>query len=467
MNKKKKVFLINPNQDFLYQSVKIKEGADYSPPLNLATLAASCLKAGHQVEIFDMNLPGNNEKKLTSLIKKFSPDYVGVTFTTPLFSEAAKIIQLVKKISPACLLLGGGPHASSFPEETLDDLALDMVVIGEGDFTLPEILSGKPWEKIAGICFKKNNKIKRTGPKDFIENLDHLPYPAWQLYDLSRYQTSPLLSRANPAAWMETSRGCPYGCVYCNKSVFGRTFRVKSASRVVDEMALMLNKGIKEIHLADDNFSRDMGRAEKICDEIIKRGLKFPWATITGIRVDRVNQRLLEKMKAAGCYRVYFGIESGSQRILDNIQKGINLKQVRQAIIWAKRAGLETFGFFMIALPGEELSDIKKTIKFATSLDLDMAKMSVTIPLPATPLYNELEEQGKIKTKNWSEFNLYLPAPAVYDHPNLDWGTIDKYYGIFYRRFYFNPRFIAKRLLFSLKNRTLISDFRAALKTKW
>jgi anaerobic magnesium-protoporphyrin IX monomethyl ester cyclase len=266
---------------------------------------------------------------------------------------------------------------------------------------------------------------------------------------------------------METSRGCPYGCVYCNKSVFGRTFRVKSASRVVDEMELMLKEGIKEIHLADDNFTRDMVRAEKICQEIIERGLRFPWATITGIRVDRVNQRLLKKMKAAGCYRVYFGIESGSQRILNNIQKGINLKQVRQAIKWSKKAGLETFGFFMIALPGEELNDIKKTIKLATSLDLDMAKMSVTIPLPATPLYNELEEQGKIKTKNWSEFNLYLPAPAIYDHPNLDWGTIDKYYALFYRRFYFNPRFIAKRLLFSLKNRTLISDLRAALKTKW
>jgi anaerobic magnesium-protoporphyrin IX monomethyl ester cyclase len=346
------------------------------------------------------------------------------------------------------LLLGGGAHASSFPEETLQDLALDIVVVGEGDYTLPEILSGKQWRKIKGICFKQKGKIIMTRRKDFIENLDQLPYPSWSLYDLPRYQTSPLLSRANPAGWMETSRGCPYGCVYCNKSVFGRTFRIKSASRVVDEMEFMLKSGLKEIHIADDNFTSDMERAEEICEEIIKRGLKFPWATITGIRVDRVNKGLLRKMKRAGCYRVYFGIESGSQRVLNNINKGINLKQIRQAINWAKKAGLETFGFFMIALPGEKLSDIKKTIKFATSLDLDMAKMSVTIPLPATPLYNELKNQGKIKTKNWSEFNLYLPAPAIYDHPNLDWETIDKYYSLFYRRFYFHPRFITKRFLF-------------------
>lgn len=467
MAKNKKVLLINPNQSSLYEQVKIKVGAVYSPVLSLATLAASCLAAGHQVKIFDMNLPDRDEKKLIRLLKQYSPEFVGITFTTPLYPQMVKIAKTVKKVLPDCILLGGGPHASSFPKETLRETPLDLVVVGEGDDTLPEILSNKHWDNISGIFFKKKSRIKKTRPRNLIKNLDSLPYPAWQLYDLSGYQTSALMTRANPSGWMETSRGCPYGCVYCNKSVFGRTLRVKSPQRVVNEIKYMLEAGFKEIHIADDNLTFDMKRAEEICDLIIAKGLKFPWATVNGIRVNKVNQKLLKKMKKAGCYRVYFGIESGSQKILNNIKKGINLHQVRQAVKWAKKAGLETFGFFMIALPGETESDIEKTIKLATSLDLDMAKMSVTTPLPATPLFEDLKKQGKIKTQNWAEYNLYLPVSTVYDHPTLDWETIDKYYSAFYRRFYFNPRFLLKRFVFALKNKTLISDIKAGLSTKW
>lgn len=463
----KKIILINPCQRSLYEFVKIKEGAIYSPVLSLATIAAPCLKEGHQVKIFDMNLLENNEKKLVRLVRRYSPDFVGITFTTPLFPEMVNLAQMIKKELPRCRLLGGGAHASSFPKETLEESPLDLVVIGEGDFVLQEILSGKRWEKIAGVCFNKNKKIKKTRPRKFITDLDSLPYPAWQLYDLSRYQTSALLTRANPAGWLETSRGCIYGCVYCNKSVFGRTFRVKSAVRVVDEIEFMLKMGFKEIHIADDNFTSDMKRAEEVCDKILEKGLKFPWATVTGIRVDRVSQKLLQKMKKAGCYRVYFGIESGSQNVLDNIKKGINLKQIRQAVKWAKKAELETFGFFMIALPGEKTADIKKTIKLATSLDLDIAKMSITVPLPATPLFKELEKQGRIKTRDWSQYNLYLPASTIYDHPFLDWQTVDQYFSLFYRRFYFNPRFLTKRFIFAIKNKTLVSDIKSALRTKW
>lgn len=462
-----RLLLVNPNQHSLYEEVKIKEGALYSPVLSLATLSSTCLADNHQVKIFDMNISTNDEKKLTRLLKKYKPEFVGITFTTPLFPEMVRIAQIIKKKLPSAKIVGGGPHASSFPQETLKDSPLDLVVMGEGDFTLPEILSGKPWSNIAGICYKKGKRIKQTQPRSLIKNLDVLPYPAWKLYDLSAYQTSALMTRAKPAGWIETSRGCPYGCVYCNKSVFGRVFRPKNACRVVDEMESMLNAGFKEVHIADDSFTLDLKRAEKICDLIIARGLRFPWATVNGIRVNRVSQRLLKKMKKAGCYRVYFGIESGSQKILNNIKKGINLHQVRQAVKWAKKAGLETFGFFMIALPGETEKDIQKTIKLATSLGLDMAKMSVTIPLPATPLFDELEKQGKIKAQNWGEYNLYLSASTVYDHPTLDWETVDRYYALFYRQFYFNPRFLAKRFLFALKNKTLISDIKSALKTKW
>lgn len=467
MKRQKKILLINLNQRPLYEPVKIKQGAIYSPSLALATLAGSCLKAKCKAKIFDMNLPENNEKELSRILKTFSPSFVGITFTTPLFSEMVRVAQISRKKLPGCFILGGGAHASSFPEQTLRESPLDLVVIGEGDFTLPEILSRKSWKKIDGVCFKQKGEIKKTKPRKLISDLDVLPYPAWQLYNLARYQTTPLLATNNPVGWIETSRGCIYGCVYCNKSVFGRTFRVKSAQRIINEIKYMLNIGFKEIHIADDNFSSDMRRAEEVCDLIIKNKLRFPWATVTGIRVDKVSLELLQKMKKAGCYRVYFGIESGSQKVLNMIRKGINLRQIHQAVKWAKKVGLETFGFFMIALPGETVSDIKKTIKLAINLELDMAKMSITVPLPATPLYNELKRQGKIKTKNWSQYNLYLPASAVYDHPTLDWKTVEKYYSLFYRKFYFNPKFLLKRFLFAVKKKTLISDIKMALKTRW
>lgn len=463
----KKILLINPNQRSLYEPVKIRVAAIYSPVLSLATIGASSLKEGHQVQIFDMNLPENDFRKLRSQVKKFDPDYAGITFTTPLFPQMIKIAQLVKKVKPSCLLIGGGAHASSFPEETIKDSPLDLVVVGEGDFTLPEILSGKDWEDIEGICFRKNGEIRQKKRKEFINDLDLLPLPAWHLYNLSRYQSPSVLSRTSPAGWLETSRGCVYGCVYCNKSVFGRTFRTKSARRVVEEIAFMLKTGFKEIHLADDCFTTDMKRAEDVCNLIIKKKMNFPWATVTGIRVDRVNLELLRKMKRAGCYRVYYGIESGSQRILDNIKKGTNLRQIRNAVKWAKKAGLETFGFFMIALPGEEIEDIEKTIKFATSLDLDVAKMSITTPLPATPLYNELKEKGLIKARDWGQFNLYLPSSQIYDHPTLNWKTVDQYYSLFYRRFFFNPRFLVKRFISAVRHGTLMADIKSALGTKW
>lgn len=459
----KKILLINPNQNNIYAKVKIKPGAIYSPVLSLAALGASCLKEGHAVKIFDANLPVNNFQRLQKLLKSFLPDYVGITFTTPLFPQMVKIAIRVREYSPKSIVVVGGAHASSFPEETLKDAPVDIVVIGEGDFTLPEILSGKQLKDIKGIAYHK----KFTLPRPPLANLDLLPFPAWQLYDLNKYQTSSLLTRANPAGWLETSRGCIYGCVYCNKSVFGRTFRVKSAKRVVAEIEHMLKVGFKEIHLADDCFTTDMKRAEEICDLIIQKNLHFPWATVTGIRVDRVTLPLLKKMKQAGCYRVFYGIESGSQKILNNIHKGTNLTQIKNAVKWSKEAGLETFGFFMIALPGETISDIQKTIQFATSLDLDVAKMSVTTPLPATPLFDELQKNGRIKTTDWSKYNLYQPTSEIYDHPTLDWKTVDKYYSLFYRSFYLNPRFLFKRFLSALHHKTFISDLRAAFQIKW
>ena len=195
--------------------------------------------------------------------------------------------------------------------------------------------------------------------------------------------------------------------------------------------------------------------------------MNIGWSTITGIRVDRVDFELLDKMRQAGCYRVYFGIESGNQEILNNIKKGITLEQVRKAVEFAKKAKLEIAGYFMVGLPGDTEETMQDTINFAKSLDLNLAKASITIPLPATGIFNELDAKGLIKTHDWEKFKFYSTPSTIYDHQNLSWSTIEKYYSKFYREIYLNPKFIFKRLKNSIINKTIIDDFKMFIQMKW
>lgn len=460
------LLLINPSHESVYRNSKIKAGVPRSPVLSLAAIAPA-LRKNHTVRIFDAAIFTDPYAQLRTEIINFKPDYAAITFTTPLYDEMRRIAGLVKEINPRIVTIGGGPHASAMPQETLGDSPLDIVVAGEGDFALSEIIDGGGPDTVPGVFYKKDGRIFKNPARELIKDLDSLPFPAWDLFDLEKYSSSELLARKSPAGWLETSRGCVFKCAYCNKSVFSAAFRTKSAGRVVDEIEYMLGLGFKEIHIADDAFTTNIARAKDICGEIIKRKLSFPWATVTGIRIDGVDKELLELMKASGCYRVYYGIESGNQKVLDTIQKGITLEKIRAVVKLSKEAGLEVFGFFMIALPGETESSMRDTINFAKELDLDMAKMSITVPLPATRLYETWKEEGRIKTADWTKYNLYAIPKDIFDHPNLTWDKIGEYYRKFYLEFYFRPGFIAKYALKSLKQGTMLRDIKYLLGTNW
>jgi anaerobic magnesium-protoporphyrin IX monomethyl ester cyclase len=463
----KTVFLANPPYDAIYEKSIIHlfkfvsnnkgDRSLYPPQLGLSTIAPAVVNSGHNVRIFDLNIPSNGQK-FAAALETEKPDYVGITFTTPLYNEALKILESVKKHSPGSITIGGGPHTSAFPEKTIRLTKFDIVVMGEGDYTLSEIVNGKPLERIKGIAYKKKGRVFVNPRKEFIHDLDALPFPAWQLFDVNKYNIPKAVATRNKVGPIETSRGCPWGCVYCTKSVFGRNFRVKSPDRVIEEIKYMLEQGFEEIHIADDGFTTQIERAEAICDKIIDSGLKFPWATITGIRADRVTLELLKKMKKAGCYRVYYGIETGNEDIMKRINKGETLEAITNAVKMSKRAGLEVYGFFMIGLPGETEETMQQTIDFAKELRLDMAKISITSPLPSTPLYEEYLAKGLIKSDDWSSFNVYSIPENLYDHENLEWYVIENYYKKFYYSFYLNPGFMIRRVAHSIRNRTLISD---------
>jgi radical SAM superfamily enzyme YgiQ (UPF0313 family) len=462
-----KILLIIPPFKYIYKDAKVKAGVPASPLLSLSTLGATLIKSNHTVSILDLNLHRDPMKQLHKELKKFEPEYAGLTFTTPLFGIMSDIASEIKQYNPKTIMIGGGAHASAMPEETLSSSQLDIVVIGEGDFVLPEVVSGKDLSQITGIAYKENGAVKVNARNDFIKDLDSLPFPAWELYDIKKYKTPSFMAKKNPAGWLETSRGCPYNCCYCNKSVFGMNFRPKSPGRVVEEIQYMLGLGFKEIHIADDMFTTDVERVKMICRLIIEKKIKFPWATVTGIRVDRGDQEMFDLMRKAGCYRAYFGVESGNQDVLNGIGKVIKLEQVVNAVKMARKAGMETCGYFMFALPGETEKTMQETIDFACSLNLDWAKASIMTPLPATRLYNELERSGKLKIKDWTKYNLYLTSNQIYEHSTLKWDNVDKYFNSFYSSFYLRPGYIFKRLKKSIQNRTLLSDIIYFLTTKW
>ena len=468
MSGSKRILLINPSSmKSVYLETNVKVATLLQPVLSLPSIAAVLLHENHDVRIFDLELHDNSMEKLKELINIFKPDFVGITGTTPLYKQIIEISRFVKDIDKNIKVIIGGVHATVKPNEFLSKETIDIVVVGEGDFTIMDIVSEKNLKDIKGIIYKKGGKIIKNPRRELIKDLDKLPFPAWHLIDVKKYVSSYLSARKNPCGPLETSRGCVFGCTYCNKHIFGRTFRVKAVKRVVDEMEHMVKAGFKEIHIQDDGFSTDMKRAKNICDEIVRRDINIPWSLFNGIRVDRIDEELAKKLKKAGCYQAALGIESGNQDVLDAVHKGIKLEQIRKAVKILKAEGIEIFGFFMLGLPGETEKSMQDTIDFAKELDLDIVKFDVTIPYPGTELFEEWDKKGLIKTYEWSKYLCHKQDIQIYEHPNLKWDVIQKYYKKSFRDYYLRPKFMVKRFFRGIKRGELLKDIKSFLQTKW
>ncbi len=447
-----KVLLINPPIKNLITTnipkiVDLERG--YNPPLGLLYLASYVQKyTDHRIEVLDTIVEELDYSGIENRIKEINPDLVGIQAMSFTLIDAFLCARIVKRIDKHIPVVFGGPHPTIFPQETINLKEVDYVVIGEGEVAFKELLENinNPEElrKVKGLVYKENGRIIDTGPREFMENLDAIPFPARELTPYKEYYS--LLAKRTPVTTMITSRGCPYKCLFCDRPQLGKRFRARSAENVVDEMEECLRLGIKEILIYDDTFTVDRERVLSICSEILKRRLKIGWDIRT--RVDNVDEEMLEKLREAGCERIHYGVETSSQRILDILRKGITLEQVKDAFRLTKEAGISTLAYFMFGSPGETEEEIRDSIRLAKELKPDFVHFSITTPFPATDLYRKGLKEGVLKKDYWREFS-HNPEkdfiPQVWEE-NLSQEELVALLKSAYRSFYVRPAYILKEL---------------------
>ena len=379
-----------------------------APPLGVCYVAAAFESAGCDVRIFDFMVTGYTREKLKARMEEFAPHVVGSTSVTMNFPQAARIIADVKAIDPAAITIMGGPHVTFRAVETLvENPALDMIVVGEGEHTIAELApcltDRKAWKNIAGLAFRDNGGIVTTPARELIQDLDSLPPPARHLLPLSRYK-----ALGFPVSII-TSRGCPNKCVFCQgRRMVGHKVRYRDTRLVADEIEFLLSLGFERINVADDLFTSNKRRVREVCDAIRQRGLRFGWTAFA--RVNTVDDETVAIMKEAGCDCISFGIESGNPDMLARIRKGITLDQARKAVAACKKAGVLAHASFMVGLPGETRQTLADSDAFARSLDI-IYGYHFLAPFPGTTVYEEIDNYDlEILTRDWSLYDANRPV---------------------------------------------------------
>jgi len=450
-----KILLIRPPTKNLISTPVPKyivENQGIYPPLGLMYVASYIRKnTNNEVFILDCELEDLDYDEIKKKIEKINPCIVGIQTLTFSLIDALNVAKIVKRIDKNIILVMGGRHVDLFPLETISFSFIDYLILGEGEFAFTEFIetisNQKNLEKINGIVYKKNKKVILNNKTKLIENLDTLPFPARDLTKYKNYYS--IFSLNKSFTTMMTSRGCPYSCIFCDNR--WKKIRLRSAKNVVDEIEECVDLGIKEIFIFDDTFSVRKKRVLDICDEIKKRKIDISFAIRT--RIDLVDKEMITELKKAGCERIQYGIESGVQRILDKINKGIDIQQIKKVVKLTKESEITTYADFMIGLPGETKTDILKTLNFANELNLDFAQFSITTPLPGTELYG-LGIKNNFFNDFWREFakNPEIKFEVKYWEESIRKEELLKILDYAYKSFYFKPSYVLKTLL-NIKSR--------------
>lgn len=451
-----RIALINPPLTMEEQAGSLEEVANLIPPLGLCCVAAVLREAGFPVGIIDAPVRRLTPEAVVAELAARPPALVGLGATILSIANAFETARAIKRAFPKLPVVLGGPHLTAIPNEVLAECPeIEYGVIGEGEATMVELARGLAAgdldpAAVRGLAWRRASGELVINPRrEYIADLDALPIPARDLLPpLATYTPNPAGYKRLPFAHVVGSRGCPFRCVFCDRSVFGRKYRTRSAAKIADELeALATRFGVREIKYYDDLFTVTEARVFGICDEIIRRKLDLTWSCSS--RVDTVTPAMLARMKAAGCWQIDFGIESGSQRILDAMRKDITLDAVRRGVRLTREAGISTRAFFVLGMPGETLDTIDETVKLAIELDLDIATFYTVQVFPGNELYQMVRREGTLLHRDYRQYTSVIDFERTRLHylpAGFTEATFKSAVKRAYRRFYFRPRYLWKRL---------------------
>ncbi len=416
-------------------------------PISLSYLAGVLEKEGHDVLVYDADCNVNPARmdytrleedypeylesvknddcaiwhEMRNKIRDFRPDVIGITVWTTFAASSFKVASLCKEYDDRIPVVMGGPHISIKYEEVIKICShVDFLVRGEGEETIIELVNvlgdhhdsnrtdnfKNELSKIRGLSYRENTQAVHNPPREFIKDLDSIPYPARELLSNKNSYSS------EDMGLLMTSRGCPYNCFYCATSIWKRKIRYRSIDNVINEIKLVIDRyNTQQFTFKDDSFTVNRQRVMEFCNRLKNENIDISWDCNT--RVDLVDEELLRVMKSAGCNSIKVGVESGSDRILKKMNKGITLDQVRRAARLFKKVGLHWTGYFMIGIPGDTIDDANRTLEFMYEIDPDFASISVYEPFPGTPMFEEGIEKGLVKEDMTLE-DFYTTLPNDY-----------------------------------------------------
>ena len=456
-----KVYLVNPPAS---KGIKIvregrcmqRKGAWTTvwPPITLATMAGILLKEGIEVKLDDCIVTDITYEKLNSKIAEFKPDLIVINTATVSIYSDLNCAKVAKEASPGIKTVAFGLHVTVLPDEAFSFApCLDYVIRGEPEFCLLELVralrQGNNLTEIKGLSYRYNSKIQHNPNRGFVDDLNSYPFPAWELIDVNNYL---LPLSGEPFLLVTTSKGCTHSCIFCPaKPFYGSQLRFRDPKVVVDEMAYVKDRfRVNQFLIWSESFTENRDYVIRFCGEIINRKLNIFW--VCNSRVDKVDLEMLEMMKQSGCWMIGYGVESGVQEILNNVNKDITIEQIENAIHWAGIVGLEVTAHVTFGLPGETFDTGLKTINWLKRLNVNFAQVYCAVPWPSTPLYGIAQEKGWLTSKDWELYEQ--------NHYILDMGTIapkqvEYLRRIAMRKFYLSP----KRIFHILRQ---INSFRKA-----
>jgi len=445
------------------------------PPLGIAGLAAAVREASIPVEILDAPALGLDEDAALRSVLASPRRYVGLSATTMSIASAASLARAVSEADPERVLLCGGTHMNAAPDRTMRRYPfIDYGFVGEAEDSLVEFLRAEPGrrpassgvEKVDGILYRDDGgggggKVFATGLRPGLRDMDRLPFPAWDLLPRlpDHYRPAPNSYKALPTGSIVTSRGCPEKCAFCDTSVAGVRIRGFSPGYMIEMIREMQARyGIREIIFHDDVFTLYRKRCVEFCEKVLAEGMRFSFSCIS--RVDRVDPELLALLAEAGCWQIAYGIESGSERMLDFLKKGTTLAQVREALAWTRKAGIRTRGYVMLGVPTETPETIRATIDFIRGIDLDDFHCSYFTPMPGTALATEARRYGEYDD-DWAKMSGWRP---LYVPWGLTAEDLEAAHRRMFREFYFRPRVVFRYMRNLVRPRVFAKQAAAGLK---